>query len=157
MPEDINIDLYSKSYIPENYLPAHFLRLSFYKNLSMSSSLDDIKEIIFHLLDRFGPIPEPLMNLIDEYKLRLKAADAGVESIVNNRCGTLISILPRKDFISESNIIKCVESYLNKSGDYSFHFKPYKGFGLRVCIHSERDADICLIVSRFLDKLNVMD
>ena len=34
----------------------------------------------------------------------------------------------------------------------NFHFKPYKGFGLRVCIHSERDADICFIVSRFLDK-----
>lgn len=67
--------------IPESYIPDLSLRLSLYKRLS--SLRDDTEITLFsdELLDRFGPLPHPLQNLLEVVSLKRLAEKAGLEKI----------------------------------------------------------------------------
>lgn len=62
----INID----SYIPEDYIPDISTRLQIYKKLAIAKNDKDLGELCEELKDRFGKLPNPLINLIELTRLR---------------------------------------------------------------------------------------
>lgn len=73
-PEGTLIDLPLATYIPTDYVPDAGLRLRLYRRMAMLSTLLEIDEMAAELADRFGPIPDPVDNLL--YQLRIKALAA---------------------------------------------------------------------------------
>ncbi|MCA9969660.1 MAG: transcription-repair coupling factor, partial [Anaerolineales bacterium] len=76
-PEPVDgtlIDLPLATYIPTDYVPDPGLRLRLYRRMAMLSTLEEIDEMAAELADRFGPIPDPVDNLL--YQLRIKALAA---------------------------------------------------------------------------------
>ncbi len=71
LPEATLIDLPLAAYVPTDYVPDPALRLRLYRRMALLDSLPDIDEMAEELADRFGPIPDPLHNLL--YQLRIKA------------------------------------------------------------------------------------
>jgi transcription-repair coupling factor (superfamily II helicase) len=71
LPEAVLIDLPLAAYVPPDYVPDGALRLRLYRRMAMLDSLLEIEEMAEELADRFGPIPDPLHNLL--YQLRIKA------------------------------------------------------------------------------------
>ncbi|MEZ4645344.1 MAG: transcription-repair coupling factor [Chloroflexota bacterium] len=71
LPEGTLIDLPLATYIPTDYVPDAGLRLRLYRRMAMLSTLAEIDEMAAELADRFGPIPDPVDNLL--YQLRIKA------------------------------------------------------------------------------------
>jgi transcription-repair coupling factor (superfamily II helicase) len=71
LPEAVLIDLPLAAYVPPDYVPDGSLRLRLYRRMAMLDSLLEIEEMAEELADRFGPIPDPLHNLL--YQLRIKA------------------------------------------------------------------------------------
>jgi len=68
--------------IPEDYLPQINLRLNIYKRVSSAENLDAIEKIGEEMLDRFGPLPASVRNLLHygmikflAQKLRIRAVD----------------------------------------------------------------------------------
>ena len=50
-------------YIPKDYIPDLQMRLNIYRRISFINSVSKIKEILLELKDRFGDVPEELINL----------------------------------------------------------------------------------------------
>ncbi|MBS3763184.1 MAG: transcription-repair coupling factor [Planctomycetes bacterium] len=74
---NIGLDLY----VPEQYMPALQQRVAFYRKASEATKLADIDAVKRELRDRYGPIPEPVQNLLLEAEIRILADKAGVDSI----------------------------------------------------------------------------
>lgn len=82
LPEAPTIDLPLATYIPPDYVPDAGLRLRLYRRMALLDTLHEIDEMAEELADRFGPIPDPVHNLL--YQLRVKAltVKANVSAVI---------------------------------------------------------------------------
>ncbi len=69
------------AYIPEEYIPTLSTRLSFYQRLAVVKRTQDIEDMEIEMSDRFGPIPQPVKDLLYVVEIKQLAAAAMVESI----------------------------------------------------------------------------
>jgi transcription-repair coupling factor (superfamily II helicase) len=87
-PDGILIDLPLATYIPPDYVPDAQLRLRLYRRMANLDTLAEIDEMAVELADRFGPIPDPVYNLL--YQLRIKAlAQMALVSAVVTEAGQI--------------------------------------------------------------------
>ena len=77
----VNIDLPLPVGIPDHYIPDRSVRLSLYRRAAAILKAREIEELRGEFKDRFGPLPEPVKNLLTQLELKLLAESAGVESI----------------------------------------------------------------------------
>ena len=111
LPEDVSIELYKGRFIPEEYIEIESIRMSIYKGLAIASSDGDLDDILYNLIDRFGPAPKPVINIINEARLRLVASRFGICSVVLQSCGIVVSIKNR-----DENFF--VSAVLDYAGDF---------------------------------------
>ena len=90
--------------IPESYVSVEGVRMSIYKNLSCASDNEALDGVLAGLVDRFGPAPRPLINLINESRLRLRATFAGINSIVRRGCGVEVSFVDRNNSLFSASV-----------------------------------------------------
>jgi transcription-repair coupling factor (superfamily II helicase) len=69
------------AHLPHEYVPGERLRLEAYKKLASVVDEQALAEIEAELLDRYGPLPEPVRNLMEVARLRTVARAAGVADI----------------------------------------------------------------------------
>jgi len=69
------------AYITEEYIPALSTRLSFYQRLAAVKRTQEIGDIAMEMDDRFGPMPQPVKNLLHIVEIKQLAAAAMVGSI----------------------------------------------------------------------------
>lgn len=81
LPEPTLIDLPLAAYIPRDYVPDAALRLRLYRRMAGRETLEDIDELAAELADRFGPIPDPVDNLLYQLRIKVMATTAGVTSV----------------------------------------------------------------------------
>ena len=99
LPEAALIDLPLATYIPPDYALDAGLRLRLYRRMAMLTGLEAIDEMAAELADRFGPIPDPVHNLL--YQLRIKAlAMAARATAVISDTGQIQIRLP---YLNETN------------------------------------------------------
>lgn len=78
---DPEINLKVPALIPDAYISDIRIRLSYYKALSEISSQEELDRIEDELKDQFGPIPEPVVNLMGLMLIRKQCKDLGVRDI----------------------------------------------------------------------------
>lgn len=78
---DPEINLKVPALIPDIYISDIRIRLSYYKALSEISSQEELDRIEDELKDQFGPIPEPVVNLMGLMLIRKQCKDLGVRDI----------------------------------------------------------------------------
>ncbi len=79
--EEINVELKASAYIPETYISGESIKLQMYKKIAAVRSEDDEDEIIDELLDRFGDVPDSVINLIKISHIRYLAGLMSVTDI----------------------------------------------------------------------------
>ncbi|MCU0963248.1 MAG: hypothetical protein MUF48_24405, partial [Pirellulaceae bacterium] len=77
----VTLDLNLPSRLPENYVPDASLRLQLYRRLAGLTDQAAIDEMAQELIDRFGPLPEPVENLLYVVRVKVLAVNVGVEAI----------------------------------------------------------------------------
>jgi len=87
--ENPEINLKVDIRVPEDYLPQINLRLNLYKRLASVEGLAEIDRIREEIIDRFGPVPDPIENLLRygalKYlakRLRLRSVDRTEHRVV---------------------------------------------------------------------------
>jgi transcription-repair coupling factor (superfamily II helicase) len=91
-----SIDLPIGSVIPEDYIPNRDLRLQLYRRIAAMNSQAQIDSIRTELEDRFGPIPEPVINLLYQLEMKILATRAGVERVTTEGRQVLIELSPER-------------------------------------------------------------
>jgi len=80
--------------IPDDYVNNVTERLSLYQEMDNLKSMDELTEFSKQLIDRFGPLPEAVEDLIHSFELRWLAQELGMEKLViksNKMIGYFIS------------------------------------------------------------------
>lgn len=75
------IDLRWDAYIPDDYISDSRIKVDLYRRIEQAETRDDLAAVRDEMLDRFGPMPEPVWNLILAADFRRRAAACGVVSI----------------------------------------------------------------------------
>jgi transcription-repair coupling factor (superfamily II helicase) len=78
------VDLPLASHIPEYYVDDLDLRLSLYQHLAKITSLDEIEEMTKDFKDRFGALPDAVLDLLYTLRIKITAAQAGAKVITRD-------------------------------------------------------------------------
>jgi transcription-repair coupling factor (superfamily II helicase) len=94
------IDVKLDAYIPNDYIPQVSQKIAAYQELANARSEPAVDAVADGLIDRFGPLPAPLANLVEVTKLRTKALEKNVTRVVIDKSrltlgvGSAFSIAP---------------------------------------------------------------
>ncbi|GAB2779109.1 transcription-repair coupling factor [Streptomyces daliensis] len=80
-PLEVKIELPVDAHVPHDYAPGEQLRLQAYRAIASANSEADIAAVREELTDRYGPLPEPVENLLLVAGLRMLARACGVTDI----------------------------------------------------------------------------
>ncbi|MGP3989452.1 transcription-repair coupling factor [Streptomyces sp. 3N207] len=80
-PLEVKIELPVDAHVPHDYAPGERLRLQAYRSIASANTEEDIAAVREELTDRYGPLPEPVENLLLVAGLRMLARSAGVTDI----------------------------------------------------------------------------
>ncbi|HXK00448.1 MAG TPA: transcription-repair coupling factor [Buchnera sp. (in: enterobacteria)] len=95
------VELYVSALIPSKYIKNVNSRLSFYKKMATIKSIQELIDIKYELIDKFGSIPYETKNLIILSKIRLIAKRIGIQRIdFNKKIGVI--------YFFENNIIDTI-------------------------------------------------
>jgi transcription-repair coupling factor (superfamily II helicase) len=78
----VTLDLPVTALLPEDYISDTELRLNMYRYIAGVSTLEGVDDLADELQDRFGPYPEEVEHLLALIRLRIRAVDLGIDSIV---------------------------------------------------------------------------
>jgi transcription-repair coupling factor (superfamily II helicase) len=78
---EVKIELPVDAHVPHDYAPGERLRLQAYRAIAAANTADDITAVREELADRYGPLPEPVENLLQVAGLRILARKVGVTDI----------------------------------------------------------------------------
>ena len=82
---DTEINFNDRALIPDTYLPVANERLKVYRSLNDAETSEQIDQILIDLKDRCGKPDSEILNLIENSKLRIIAANVGIKKIYSNQ------------------------------------------------------------------------
>ena len=80
-PVSQDVNLHVGARIPEDYLPDVHARLILYKRIANATNEDELTDLRVEVVDRFGPLPEPLTQLFRITGLKLRMQALGVRQL----------------------------------------------------------------------------
>ena len=80
-PEPVRVDLPISAYVPGDYVPYEAAKIEIHRRVSGAKEIADLIMLREELEDRFGPVPEPLDNLIRLQDARIKLGRAGARTV----------------------------------------------------------------------------
>ena len=113
--KDCVVDTDLEILIPDDYVTNITERLNLYKELDNIESDEDLKSFTAQLTDRFGPIPQPALELINTIRLRRIAQETGFEKVIlknNKLIGYFVS--DQNSPYYQSDIFTAVLHYVQK-------------------------------------------
>jgi transcription-repair coupling factor (superfamily II helicase) len=87
-PEPVRLDVNVDAYVPADYIPYEQAKIDTHRRIAGAREVADVALLRDELDDRFGPVPEPLSNLLLLQQARIKLGQAGAR-VVTFRGGRL--------------------------------------------------------------------
>ena len=125
VPTQVRVSLDLSAYIPEAYIPHLPTRLAVYQRLTRIPSRSDVGDIGEELQDRFGPLPQVVESLLYLVDLRLLAAEAGIESVVQQ--GPTITLSLKESVGGARMALEKALGPLCRVGNQQVHVKMRRG------------------------------
>jgi transcription-repair coupling factor (superfamily II helicase) len=75
------VDLPVDAHLPDEYVPDEAQKLELYRRLARARTPGDVAAFRQEVIDRFGPLPPPVMRLAEVAELRIAAEEAGIASL----------------------------------------------------------------------------
>jgi transcription-repair coupling factor (superfamily II helicase) len=81
LAEPVRLDVNVDAYVPADYVPYEQAKIEVHRRVAGALELADVEGLREELEDRFGPVPEPLENLLALQRARIKFGQAGVRTV----------------------------------------------------------------------------
>jgi transcription-repair coupling factor (superfamily II helicase) len=111
------VDLTLDAYVPDAYIPDEFQKLDIYKRIAGIEDDRDFNDMSDELMDRFGPLPKPVRNLLLIADLKAYAHKASITEIKQMDEEVKLSIYSKPSF-DVSKLPEILDQY---DGDFQFH------------------------------------
>ena len=79
--EPVRLDVNVDAYVPADYIPYEQAKIDVHRRIAASRDVADLGVLREELEDRFGPVPDPLLNLISLQQARIKLGQAGARAV----------------------------------------------------------------------------
>ncbi len=80
-PEPVRLDVNVDAYVPADYIPYEQAKIDVHRRIAASRDVGELAMLRDELEDRFGPMPDPLANLISLQQARIKLGEAGARAV----------------------------------------------------------------------------
>ena len=94
--------------IPDDYIEDLDLRLNLYRKISNIDNIQDLKEMLLTLKDRFGKIPSSLKNLFHIIEIRIEAKKLYIKKIDYSNKGFVLEF-KNDNMMDVDKLIRLVE------------------------------------------------
>jgi len=86
-PEEqtVTIDIYVKAFIPQEYIADNGIKIGFYQRINGVKEKEELTQLAEELKDRFGPLPDAVINLLQIAAIKLDAAQNKIVSITQEQ------------------------------------------------------------------------
>lgn len=78
---DVDIRLPGRGFLPDDYVDDRRLKIDIYRRLARVETFRHLEEMQEELIDRFGPLPPPVVDLFQRLELKLDAAIWEISSV----------------------------------------------------------------------------
>jgi transcription-repair coupling factor (superfamily II helicase) len=79
--EPVRLDVNVDAYVPADYIPYEQAKIEIHRRIAGAREVAELATLRDELEDRFGPPPEPLLNLISLQQARIKLGQAGARAV----------------------------------------------------------------------------
>jgi len=145
-PEPVRLDINVDAYVPADYIPYEQAKIDVHRRIAGAVDVADLELLREELDDRFGELPQPLQNLIDLQRARIKLGQAGATA-VSFRGGRLAVTPIELDSVRAKRVRAEIPGALYESGKSQLSVRvpddPLERFPAVV-----RAADVLLAVTR---------
>ena len=114
-PEPVRLDVNVDAYIPSDYVPYEQAKIDVHRRIAGAFEVADVERLREELEDRFGPVPEPLANLLSLQRARIRFGEAGAR-VVSFRGGRLTASPIELDSVRAKALRRQVPGSLYESG-----------------------------------------
>ncbi len=146
MAEPVRMDVNVDAYVPADYIPYEQAKIDVHRRIAGAVDVADLELLREELDDRFGELPQPMSNLIDLQRARIKLGQAGATA-VSFRGGRLAVTPIELDSVRAKKLRAQIPGVLYESGKSQLSMRvpddPLERFPAVV-----RAADILLAVTR---------
>jgi transcription-repair coupling factor (superfamily II helicase) len=97
--------------IPETFVTDLSVRLGLYRRIGALASKDEIDDLAMELIDRFGPLPDEVRNLLDVVAIKALCKGAGIERVEAGPKGAVISFR-NNSFANPAGLVKFISTQL---------------------------------------------
>ncbi|HYX83847.1 MAG TPA: transcription-repair coupling factor [Gaiellales bacterium] len=77
----VRVDAAVDAYVPADYVPLEAVKIDLHRRVALALDRGDLRELEAELADRFGPVPDPVQNLLAVQEARLAAAELGADTV----------------------------------------------------------------------------
>jgi transcription-repair coupling factor (superfamily II helicase) len=144
--EPVRLDVNVDAYVPADYIPYEQAKVDVHRRIAAAREVADLAVLREELEDRFGELPDPLVNLISLQQARIKLGQAGARA-VTFRGGRLAVTPVELDSVRARRLREQIPEALYESGKSQLSMRvpedPSKRFPAVV-----RAADVLLAVTR---------
>jgi transcription-repair coupling factor (superfamily II helicase) len=81
LAEPVRLDVNVNAYIPTDYVPYEQAKIDVHRRVASAVEVAEVERLREELEDRFGPVPEPLDNLLALQRARIKFGQAGALAV----------------------------------------------------------------------------
>ncbi len=81
LPEPVRLDVNVDAYVPADYVPYEQAKIEVHRRVAGALEVADVERLREELEDRFGPVPEPVENLLALQRARIKFGQAGARTV----------------------------------------------------------------------------
>ncbi len=129
--QSARIDIKVNAFLPDTYIKNHDLRMDMYKRISAIRTQKDLSDTLDELMDRFGALPESVVNLTDVAYIKAEAESLNITEI-NDSAGIIAFRFDRAEDLEFEKISKVAEVYkgrilLNSGNKPGFTYRIKSG------------------------------
>jgi transcription-repair coupling factor (superfamily II helicase) len=144
--EPVRLDVNVDAYVPADYIPYEQAKIEVHRRVVGALEVADVEGLRDELEDRFGPLPEPLENLLALQRARIKFGQAGART-VSFRGGRLAVVPIELDSVRARRLREELPEALYESGRSQVSVRvPVEGSERFPTV--VRAADVLLAVKR---------
>jgi transcription-repair coupling factor (superfamily II helicase) len=77
----VRLDVDVDAYLPSDYIPFEAAKIDVHRRVAGAREPGELRALRDELRDRFGPVPEPVSNLLELQRARLELGRAGARTV----------------------------------------------------------------------------
>ena len=147
----VNINLINKGIIPNYYINSENIRLTIYRKIKMSYSLEELKLLEQEVNDRFGPIPEEMLRILEIQKNLILCKQLFINMIEEKNNIITIQFI-RKSWEQKVTYLLNKINELIKEYEINYEVKEFKE-SLIIKLEKHENIDSCILTNQILNKL----